>query len=116
MQHHCLTLTSLLPSIRLPRATEEALEKSETAKNTMQAWEDIKVVVLEVCNEVEKEAGSISADQKFYAEYLCAIKNYKPWMEATEAKLKQPLPKPDSLDSANTLLESCKVSESTSLL
>lgn len=96
-------------------ATEEDLEKSETAKNTMQTWEDIKVVVVEVCEEVEKEAGSISADQKFYADYLCGVKNFKPWMEATETKLKQPLPKPDSLDAALTLLESCKVSGSTSL-
>lgn len=86
------------------------MEKSETAKNTMQTWEDIKVVVLDVCSEIEKEAGSISLDQKFYAEYLCNIKNYKPWMEATEAKVKQPLPKPESLESANALLESCKVS------
>ena len=86
------------------------MEKSETAKNTMQTWEEIKEFVREVCAEVDKEAGSISSDQKFYADYLCSVKDFKPWMEATEAKIKEPLPKPDSLENALTLLESCKVS------
>lgn len=92
-----------------PPATEEDFEKSDTAKNTMQTWQEIKEFVQEVCADVEKEAGSISSDQKFYADYLCGVKDYKPWMEATEVKIKEPLPKPDSLESALTLLESCKV-------
>lgn len=85
------------------------MEKSETAKNTMQTWQEIKVFVREVCEDVDKEAGSISSDQKLYADYLCGVKDFKPWMEATEAKIKEALPKPDSLETALTLLEACKV-------
>lgn len=87
------------------------MEKSETAKNTMATWEEIKQVVVDVCADVEKEAGSISQDQRFYADYLCGVKDFKPWMENTEAKIKEPLPKPGSLDDALALLETCKVIE-----
>ncbi|KAG0728078.1 hypothetical protein GWK47_033240 [Chionoecetes opilio] len=88
--------------------TEEDMEKSETAKNTVQTWQEIKEFVQEVCAEVDNEAGSISSDQKFYADYLCSVKEFKPWMVAMEAKVKEAVPKPESLESALTLLEDCK--------
>jgi len=88
--------------------TEEDMEKSETAKNTMATWNEIKQVVVDVCADVEKEAGSISQDQRFYADYLCVVKEFTPWMQATEAKVKAPLPKPGTLDDALALLDSCK--------
>jgi len=88
--------------------TEEDMEKSETAKNTMASWNEIKQVVVDVCADVEKEAGSISADQRFYADYLCVVKEFTPWMEATEAKVKAAQPKPGNLDDALALLEKCK--------
>ncbi|KAG7167419.1 uncharacterized protein LOC121868280 [Homarus americanus] len=88
--------------------TEEDLEKSETAKTTMNTWNDTKQFVTEVLEEVEKEAGSISQDQRFYADYLCVVKEFKPWMEAAETKAKEALPKPGTLEDALALLESCK--------
>lgn len=88
--------------------TEEDLEKSETAKNTMQTWKETKEFVLEVIAEVEKEAASISQDQRYYADYLCGVKEFKPWMDTTEAKIKEPLPKPASLEEALALLNDCK--------
>lgn len=87
---------------------EEDLEKSETAKNTMATWKEIMEVVTGVCVDVEKEAGSISQDQKLYADYLCIVKDFKPWMDETEKKVKVVLPKPASLDDALVLLDSCK--------
>lgn len=95
---------------------KEDLEKSETAKNTLQTWQEIKEFVREMCEELDKEAGSISSDQKLYADYLCGVKEFKPWMEATEAKIKEALPKPDSLESALTLLEACKVFDAECLV
>ncbi|KAK8749169.1 hypothetical protein OTU49_015712 [Cherax quadricarinatus] len=88
--------------------TDEDLEKSETAKKTLADWNETKAFVTEVCQEVEKEAGSISQDQRFYADYLCGVKDFKPWMESAEAKIKEPVPKPTSLEDALALLESAK--------
>ncbi|XP_045608233.1 muscle-specific protein 300 kDa [Procambarus clarkii] len=88
--------------------TEEDLEKSETAKKTLADWNDTRQFVTEVCEEVEKEAGSISQDQRFYADYLCGVKEFKPWLESSEAKLKEPLPKPTSLEDALALLDNIK--------
>ncbi|XP_071525119.1 muscle-specific protein 300 kDa-like [Panulirus ornatus] len=88
--------------------TDEDLEKSETAKNTMSSWKDTKDFVVEVCEEVDKEAGSISQDQRFYADYLCGVKEFKPWMESAESTIKEPLAKPTNLEEALALLESCK--------
>lgn len=88
--------------------TEEDLEKSETAKSTMTTWKETKQFLKEVLEEVDKEAGSISQDQRYYADYLCGVKEFKPWMEQTEAKAKEPLPKPTTLEDALALLNSCK--------
>ncbi|MFV1073167.1 hypothetical protein, partial [Klebsiella pneumoniae] len=43
---------------------EEDLEKSETAKKTMADWGETKTYVVELCADIEKEAGSISTDQR----------------------------------------------------
>lgn len=88
--------------------TEEDLEKSETAKNTMQTWEDTRSYVTEMCEEIEKEAASISQDQRYYADYLCEVKDFKPWMDEAEASVKETLPKPGNLADALALLENCQ--------
>lgn len=90
--------------------TDEDLEKSETAKNTMATWEEYKQYITEVCQAVEKEAGSISQDQRFYADYLCGVKEFKPWMETAESHVKEALPKPANLAECMSLLEDCQVS------
>merc|ERR1719357_2515159 len=56
---------------------EEDLEKSETAKTTMSWWDDAKLYITEVCEAVDKEAGSISKDQRFYADYLYGVKEIR---------------------------------------
>lgn len=87
---------------------EEDLEKSETAKNTMATWEENRKFITEVCERVQKEAGSISQDQRFYADYLCGVKEFKPWMENAEKHTKEPLPKPTNLADCLALLDDCK--------
>jgi len=88
--------------------TEEDLEKSETAKNTMATWDENKAFITQVCENAEKEAGSISQDQRFYADYLCGVKEFKPWVEEAEAHTKAPLPKPTNLADCLALLENCQ--------
>lgn len=92
-----------------PASTDEDLEKSETAKNTMATWEEYRQYITEVCEAVEKEAGSISQDQRFYADYLCGVKEFKPWMEGAESHIKEALPKPNNLAECLSLLEDCQV-------
>ncbi|XP_069995105.1 muscle-specific protein 300 kDa [Penaeus vannamei] len=88
--------------------TEEDLEKSETAKNTKATWDEYRQYITEVCEAVEKEAGSISQDQRFYADYLCGVKEFKPWMESAESHIKEPLPKPSNLAECLALLGDCQ--------
>merc|ERR1719495_832509 len=84
--------------------TDEDLEKSDTAKTTMSDWKEIAEFVTEVCDEIEKEAGSISADQRLYADYVCAVKEFKPWMDDSEKTANTPLVKPGTMDDALALL------------
>jgi len=86
---------------------DEDTEKSETAKNTMAFWDEVKTYVTEVCEAVDKEAGAISKDQRFYADYLYGVKEIKPWMDDAEAKVKEVLPKPATLEDCLALLETC---------
>jgi len=87
---------------------EEDLEKSETAKNTMATWNDTKTYVTELCADIEKEAGSISTDQRLYADYHYIVKDFKPWMGEAETAMKTPIPKPESLGDALALLDATK--------
>lgn len=87
---------------------EEDLEKSETAKNTMTVWTDTKAYVTDLCADIEKEAGSISTDQRLYADYLYLVKDFKPWVGEAEANVKKALPKPNSLADALALLDTAK--------
>jgi len=84
--------------------TDEDLEKSDTAKTTMSDFKEIAQFVTEVCDEIEKEAGSISADQRLYADYVCAVKEFKPWMDDSEKTANTALVKPATMDDALALL------------
>lgn len=88
--------------------TEEDLEKSETAKSNLAEWDDIKQFVMEVCDTIEKEAASISQDQRYYADYLCAVKEFKPWMDEAEGKMKEALVRPNNIEEALATLDSLK--------
>merc|ERR1712198_642082 len=77
----------------------------ETAKTTMATWTEIKDFLTSVCAAVEKEAGSITQDQRFYADYLYGVKEFKPWMEEAETVAKTALPKPATLADALALLD-----------
>merc|ERR1712142_437817 len=83
-------------------------EKSETAKKTMQEWKDVMEFTKQVCETIEHEAASISTDQRLYADYLCSVKDFKPWMEDAEKEAKKEIPKPDDLETAMKVLEEFK--------
>jgi len=88
---------------------DEDMEKSETAKKTMQEWKDVMEFTKKVCETIEHEAASISTDQRLYADYLCSVKDFKPWMEDAEKEAKKEIPKPDDLEAAMKVLEEFKV-------
>lgn len=85
--------------------TDEDLEKSETAKATLADWEETKQFVQEIIDEIEKEANSISQDDRLYADYYCLIKDVNPWIEQAEVTTKEALVKPQTLEEALALLE-----------
>ena len=55
------------------------------------------------------EAGSITQDQKYFAEYLHGVKTFKPFMDDAEVKVKTPVVKPNSLEEVKKLLEESQV-------
>ena len=75
----------------------------------MDEFAKIKETVNDLHEKVEVEAGSITQDQKYYADYLCGVKNFKPWMDEAETVAKTKLVKPPSLEEAKKLLETVKV-------
>ncbi|KAF2369155.1 hypothetical protein FHG87_000076 [Trinorchestia longiramus] len=93
--------------------TEEDLEKSETAKSTLVEFEDTKKFVNEVCDEIEREATSISTDDRLYADYYCIVKEAMPWVEQAETNTKTPLPKPATLEDALGILENLQGFDAT---
>jgi len=88
--------------------TDEDMEKSETAKKTMQEWKDCMEFTKAVCETIEHEAASISTDQRLYADYLCSVKDFKPWMDDAEKEAKKEIAKPDDLETAMKILEEFK--------
>jgi len=88
--------------------TDEDMEKSETAKNTLQEWIEAKEIVQATIDEIEREATSISQDDRLYADYYCLVKEFTPWMDGVEVTIKEPLPKPASLEETLALLEKSK--------
>jgi len=84
------------------------LEKSSTARKTLEEWTEIKNLATEVCQTIEDEAGKITPDQRLYADYYVGIKAFKPWMAEIEKTVKIPMKNPDSLEKALELLEQQK--------
>lgn len=84
------------------------LEKSSTARKTLEEWTGIKKLALEVCQTIDDEAGKITPDQRLYADYYVGVKAFKPWMNECEKLVKAPMKQPDSLEKALELLAAQK--------
>jgi len=82
--------------------------RSETAMRHMEEFETIKETIGQLHEKIEVEAGSITQDQKFYAEFFQGVKLFKPWMDDAEKVANAPLSKPDTLEDAKKLLETTK--------
>lgn len=76
----------------------------------MKEFFTIKETITDLHEKVEMEAGSITQDQKYFADYLHGVKNFKPWMDNAETVAKTPLVKPAKIEDALALLETVKVS------
>ncbi|XP_042224638.1 dystonin-like isoform X2 [Homarus americanus] len=92
----------------LPGEENEEGQTNETALGHMREYNTIKDTIQELHDKVEIEAGSITQDQKYFAEYLYGVKNFKPWMEESETVAKTVLVKPAKLEDAMKLLEEVK--------
>merc|ERR1712212_918484 len=86
----------------------ESAHRSETAARHMEEFETIKKTITDLHEKVEVEAGSITQDQKFYAEFFQGVKTFRPWMDGAETVAKTALHKPDTVDDAKKLLEEVK--------
>ncbi|KAG0728076.1 hypothetical protein GWK47_033238 [Chionoecetes opilio] len=89
-------------------AESEEGQTNETALNHMKEFFTIKDTINDLHEKVEMEAGSITQDQKYFAEYLHGVKNFKPWMDTAEAVAKDPLGKPAKIEDALALLDTVK--------
>jgi len=87
---------------------EDEGQTNETALGHLREFYNIKETIEELHEKIEVEAGSITQDQKYFAEYLHGVKNFKPWMEDAENVAKTVLIKPEKLEDALKLLESVK--------
>ncbi|XP_071525118.1 muscle-specific protein 300 kDa-like [Panulirus ornatus] len=83
-------------------------QTNEVALGHMREFYTIKETIQDLHEKVEMEAGSITQDQRYFADYLYGVKNFKPWMEDAEGVVKTPLVKPAKLEDAMALLEKVK--------
>ncbi|MPC55376.1 hypothetical protein E2C01_049309 [Portunus trituberculatus] len=74
----------------------------------MKEFFTIKETITDLHEKVEMEAGSITQDQKYFADYLHGVKNFKPWMDSAETVAKTALVKPSKIEDAFALLETVK--------
>lgn len=82
--------------------------QSETAMKHMEECMLIKETIETLHERIEVEAGSITQDQKYYAEFFQGVKVFKPWMEQAETVSKTELKKSATLEDAMKLLEEVK--------
>jgi len=85
----------------------ELLPQGDTVPKDAQDYKDelkrIEEFVMDLQKRVAKECDNFSEDVKFWAEYKTGIKSFKPWLEKAEARSKEGLAKPQTLDEANTM-------------
>merc|ERR1712026_661228 len=66
----------------------------------------IRDFILDLQKRVMKECDNFSEDVKYWAEYKTGIKSFKPWLDNAEARSKEGLSKPQTLDEANAMFSS----------
>jgi len=88
--------------------TEDDLEKSETAKKTLEEWNDIYSFMKDLYDQCGKEVDIIKQDYKYYSEYLATVADVEPWIAEAEAHCKNPLAKPQNYEEAENLWNACK--------
>merc|ERR1712134_131575 len=91
-------------------AEAELLPQGEKVPQDAQDYKDelkrIETFVLDLQKKVMKECDNFSEDVKYWAEYKTGIKSFKPWLENAEARSKEGLSKPQTLDEANAMFSS----------
>merc|ERR1712109_426005 len=88
----------------------ELLPQGDKVPQDAQDYKDelkrIQEFVLDLQKRVMKECDNFSEDVKYWAEYKTGIKSFKPWLENAEARSKEGLSKPRTLDEANAMFSS----------
>merc|ERR1712117_856670 len=88
----------------------ELLPQGDKVPQDAQDYKDelkrIQEFVLDLQKRVMKECDNFSEDVKYWAEYKTGIKSFKPWLENAEARSKEGLSKPQTLDEANAMFSS----------
>merc|ERR1719350_808856 len=88
----------------------DLLPQGEKVPQDAQDYKDeltrIKDFVLDLQKKVMKECDNFSEDVKYWAEYKTGVKSFRPWLENAEARSKEGLAKPQTLDEANAMFAS----------
>lgn len=79
---------------------EKVPQDAQDHKNELKR---IETFVMDLQKRVMKECDNFSEDVKYWAQYKTGIKQFKPWLENSEAKSKEGLSKPQTLDEANAM-------------
>merc|ERR1711936_646874 len=86
---------------------EDLLPQGDTVPKDAQEHKDelkrIEKYVIDLQQRVMTQCEKFSDDVKYWAEYRTGIKEFKPWLEASEKKAQEGLSKPSTLDEANAL-------------
>ena len=79
---------------------EKVPQDAQDHKNELKR---IETFVMDLQKRVMKECDNFSEDVKYWAQYKTGIRCFKPWLENAEAKSKEGLAKPQTLDEANAM-------------
>merc|ERR1719433_2236372 len=89
------------------KTEEDLLPQGDTVPKDAQEHKDelkrIEKYVIDLQQRVMTQCEKFSDDVKYWAEYRTGIKEFKPWLEASEKKAQEGLSKPSTLDEANAL-------------
>merc|ERR1712088_1116100 len=89
------------------KTEEDLLPQGDTVPKDAQGHKDelkrIEKYVIDLQQRVMTQREKFSDDVKYWAEYRTGIKEFKPWLEASEKKAQEGLSKPSTLDGANAL-------------
>merc|ERR1711981_974144 len=101
------------------KTEEDLLPQGETVPKDAQDHKDelkrIEKYVVDLQQRVMTQCELFSDDDKYWAEYRTGIKEYKPWLEASEKKAQEGLSKPSTLEEANLLFEKVNIFDKSCL-